>query len=224
MHNILQWGFALIKAVIFDMDGVIVDSEPLQYEAYNEVFTAHGAAITKREFIELWVGRGSKLHEHIARHGLGVGLEEVRLSKKMIYDRLVREKMQLRSGMLGLIKRLSREMKTALASSAHPDSVEVVLERFDLRGLFDVILTGGDVEHNKPHPEIYLKAAERLKVKSAECLVFEDSASGIAAAKDAGMRVIALPHEYTISQDLSRADLIITDLRNLRLRLKINRG
>jgi HAD superfamily hydrolase (TIGR01509 family) len=209
----------LIEAVIFDMDGVLVDSEPLQYEAYRRVFADHGAVVERDEFIRLWVGRGSVLHEHIERHGLRVSVEEVRRSKKTVYDELVREKLKLRPGLLGLLRRLHRQLLTALASSAHPDSVSVVLEKFKLTEYFDAILTGGDVEHNKPHPEIYLKAAERLGVAPEQCLALEDSTAGVTSAKAAGMRVIALPHEYTRGQDFSRADLLITDLRNLRLRL-----
>lgn len=208
-----------IEAVIFDMDGVLVESEPLQYEAYRRVFAEHGAEVKRNEFIRLWVGRGSVLNEHIERHGLKASLEEIQLAKKKVYDELVQERLNLRPGLMGLLRRMHRQLLTALASSAHPDSVSVVLKKFKLAEYFDAILTGGDVEHNKPHPEIYLKTAEKLSLKPRQCLVMEDSESGVTAAKDAGMRVIALPHEYTRGQDFTRADLVISDLRNLRLRL-----
>ena len=208
----------MINAVIFDMDGVLVDSEPLQYEAYAQVMYRYGVELTKAEFIEYWIGKGN-LSEHLERHKLDVPVVEVRQRKNAVYADLVRRKMRTRPGIIGLLKRLHAEMPTALASSAHEDSVNAVLNRFSLRQYFNVILAGNDVSKNKPDPEIYLLAAKLLSVEPENCLVFEDSPSGIKAGKAAGMKVFALPHEFTAGQDLSEADLIISDLRNLRLRL-----
>lgn len=208
----------LIEAVIFDLDGVLVDSEPLQFAAYSTVLAEYGKTLTREDFIEHWIGRG-RLGEHLERYEIEAPVEEVRRAKNEIYQRLIREKMKLRPGIEGLVRRLSREMPVALASSAHPVSVNTVLDRFELRSYFSVILTSSDVTNNKPDPEIYLLTAERLGVSPERCLVFEDSQAGVLSAKRAGMRVIALPHDFTLHQDLSAADLVICDLRNLRLRL-----
>ncbi len=208
----------LIEAVIFDLDGVLVDSEPLQFAAYSTVLAGYGKTLTREDFIEHWIGQG-RLGEHLERYEIEAPVEEVRRAKNEIYQRLIREKMKLRPGIEGLIRRLSREMPVALASSAHPVSVNAVLDRFELRSYFSVILTSADVANNKPDPEIYLLTAERLGVSPERCLVFEDSRAGVLSAKGAGMRVIALPHDFTLHQDLSAADLVICDLRNLRLRL-----
>ncbi|HDR06238.1 MAG TPA: HAD family phosphatase [Candidatus Coatesbacteria bacterium] len=208
----------MIEAVIFDLDGVLVDSEPLQFEAYATVLAGYGHALSREDFIENWLGQG-RLAEHLKRYEIEVPVEEVRRAKNDIYARLIRERMKLRPGVEGLVRRLHREMPVALASSAHPDSVNAVLDRFELRPYFTVVLTSADVKRNKPDPEIYLAASERLGVPPKSCLVFEDSRPGVLAAKAAGMMVIALPHDLTLHQDLSAADLVICDLRNLRLRL-----
>jgi HAD superfamily hydrolase (TIGR01509 family) len=208
----------LIEAVIFDLDGVLVDSEPLQFEAYTEILAGYGVTLTREDFIENWIGQG-RLPDHLKRYGIEAPVEEVRRLKNELYQRLIREKMKLRPGIEGLVRRLSREMPVALASSAHPVSVNAVLDRFELRPYFSVVLTSADVTRNKPDPEMYLKASRQLGVAPENCLVFEDSQAGVLSAKKAGMRVIALPHDLTLHQDLSAADLVICDLRNLRLRL-----
>jgi HAD superfamily hydrolase (TIGR01509 family) len=208
----------MIEAVIFDLDGVLVDSEPLQFEAYALVFAGYGKTLTREDFILNWIGQG-RLEDHLGRYGIEAPVEEVRRAKNDVYQKFIRERMKLRPGIEGLLRRLSREMPAALASSAHPDSVNAVLDRFELRPYFKVVLTSADVSNNKPDPEIYLCAASRLGVPPAGCLVFEDSRPGVLSAKRAGMMVIALPHDLTLHQDLSAADLVICDLRNLRLRL-----
>jgi HAD superfamily hydrolase (TIGR01509 family) len=216
-------GEKMIEAVIFDLDGVLVDSEPLQFEAYAEILAGFGKTLTREDFIENWIGQG-RLAEHLRRYDIEAPVEDVRRAKNELYLKFVQDRMKLRPGVEGLVRRLSREMPVALASSAHPDSVNAVLERFGLRPYFTVVLTSADVSNNKPDPEIYLRASEMLGVPPAGCLVFEDSRPGVLAAKKAGMMVIALPHDFTLHQDLSAADLVICDLRNLRLRLGRRRG
>jgi HAD superfamily hydrolase (TIGR01509 family) len=208
----------MIEAVIFDLDGVLVDSEPLQFEAYAEILTGYGKTLTREDFIEHWIGQG-RLAEHLRRYDIDAPVEEVRRAKNDLYMKFIQDRMKLRPGIEGLVRRLSREMPVAVASSAHPDSVNAVLERFELRPFFTVVLTSADVTHNKPDPEIYVRASEMLGVPPSGCLVFEDSRPGVLSAKRAGMMVIALPHDFTLHQDLSPADLVICDLRNLRLRL-----
>ncbi len=205
-----------IKAVIFDLDGLIIDSEPLQLRAINQALAPVGITLTEAD----WVQRvGYKSIETIrllrAQHGFDRDPEEIERAKVRAYQQIIREDgaLKLMPGVSEAIHACQRaQLALALASSSIRADITVILEVFELSGLFEVIVAGDEVSKGKPDPEIFLKAAEGLAVDPAACLVLEDAPSGIAAANAAGMVSIAIPNRFTRHQNFDGAQVIIATL------------
>lgn len=200
-----------IDAVIFDLDGVIFDSEILHQAAWERVFAMHNIAIDKQDYLK----------------GIGISdkdfLREILKDKKIHKDisRLINEKRKILleisdqaksiDGVACLIKDLHNDYKLAVASNSDKDFVLKLLKNFGLTEFFSVILGFQDISKPKPDPEIYLKCAEGLDVSASRCVVIEDSPAGIRAAKNAGMKCIAVA--TTIDKDsLFEADFVLRDL------------
>jgi HAD superfamily hydrolase (TIGR01509 family) len=206
----------LIKAIIFDMDGVIVDSEPINYEINRITFEKAGVKISKKEFIEEWVVKGTGSREAIKRHDVRMSYENLQKIKKKIYLDVLKREVKLKPSAKETIINLHKKYKMALASHAHKYNVNIIVKKFRLNKFFQIILSKQNVNKGKPDPEIFLKAAKKLKVKPEECLVIEDTEKGIIAAKRAGMTCIAIPDIWTKKyNDFSKADLVVDNLREI---------
>ncbi len=206
-------------AVIFDMDGIIIDSEPLHARVKLLVFRHFGIPFREEELKD-FVGRTSKdmFSEVLAREGRGdIALEEIVRYKHEAYLRELEEgAVPVVEGTLPLIRRLHGEGKRlALATSSWDRVMEAVLDRFDLRECFDSVLSGSTLPRSKPDPAIYNLSAKRLGVEPAACTVIEDSASGILAAKRAGMQVVAYRNPNSGNQDLTLADRVVDSMTEL---------
>ena len=179
------------KAVIFDMDGVLVDSEPLHVSVETSMFKEFNIPITKDMYtrfagttsLSMWGSLVSEFKlnrrpEELASLSNNRFIEELRSSKDV----------KLFDGVVDVLKDLkSRNIPVALASSSSIDIVYAVLDRFELRSYFTEIVTGSDVSHSKPHPEIFLLASKQLQISPSNCIVVEDSTNGVLAAKHAGI-------------------------------------
>ena len=181
-------------ALIFDMDGVIVDSNGMHRESW-EVFNRRYGLETTEEMHQRMYGRRN---DQIVRDFFGDGITALEVDARgRAKEQLYREMMCGRTRsfqVLGLREFLERhrDLPMAVASNAEPENVAFVLDELGLRPFFPVVVDGHQVHHPKPHPDIYLRAAELLETEPANCVVFEDSHSGAAAAVAAGMRVIGL--------------------------------
>lgn len=204
----------MIKAVIFDMDGVIIDSEPLHYKIFmNYTKTKFGFTISDEEY-DTFIGTTnlhmfSKLKEkYKIESDINTLLQEY---EEKCVEFLMSEKGEKPiSGVDILVKKLYEEnFKLALASSSPKKQIHIVLDMFSLSDYFSQKVSGQEVEKGKPAPDIFLRAAELLGVLPEECLVFEDSRNGVLAAKTAGMKCIAFYNPNSGKQDLSYADKII---------------
>jgi len=185
-------------AFIFDMDGVLVNSNPVHRQAWARFNLRYGIETTPGMLERMY----GKRNDDIVRDFFGGGLapEEVvarGAAKELLYRQMIGGRIE---EMLvpGIRQFLARYAGTpmAVASNAEPENVLFVLDRAGLAGFFRVVLDGHQVSRPKPDPEIYLRAAERLGVAPPNCLVFEDSHSGVTAARKAGMRVIGLGTTY----------------------------
>jgi beta-phosphoglucomutase len=203
-------------AIVLDMDGVIVDSNPLHVQAwklYNRRFGIDpGDALAENmygrrndELVREFFGPGLSAEEAAAR-----GAAKEQLYREMLEPRLaetlvpgVREFLQRHVG-----------QPVGLATNAEPANVDFILDRGGLRTYFRVVVDGHQIRYPKPHPEIYLRAAELLSVAPRNCIVFEDSYSGIQAARAAGARIVGL---RTTHRELPGADLEIDDFRGPQL-------
>lgn len=197
----------LPEAVIFDMDGLLVDTETCDYEAWRELHEAHGVELTLPEYCYSagLYGSWEAMYEALGARS-GRTPEELHATRDPRFRELVEERLRPSTELLALLERLREHgIKRGIASSSDSDWVEYLVEGLGLRTEFQAIATGHDVVHRKPAPDVYLLAAERLGVEPGRCVALEDSSHGIEAARAAGMRAIAIPNSVSVHQDLSQA-------------------
>jgi HAD superfamily hydrolase (TIGR01509 family) len=209
----------MLKAILFDMDGVIVDTEPLHKKAYFLMFDAFNIKVSI-ELYESFTGQSTinvcrKLCEVF---GLDNNPEELVQSKRKIFTNLFHSdpSLQLIEGVLELIKNYHQNGLTlVLASSASMQTINNVFTRFELDQYFIAKISGADLKASKPHPEIFEKAAELSRYSRAECMVIEDSTNGIKAAKSAGVYCVGYNSFHSKNQDYSLANLVIEDFSTI---------
>jgi beta-phosphoglucomutase len=206
----------MLKAVLFDMDGVLVDTEELTFLAAQQMFEEHGIAVTREDF-RPYIGTGENSYiGNVARqYGFPVDIQR---DKKRMYDLfgvLAKGRLKALPGVQDFIKACrSKGLKLAVATSADHVKMMINLRETGLdQETFDVLVNGQEVRNKKPHPEIYLTTASKLGISPDECLVAEDAVNGIEAAKAAGMKCLAITNSFS-GKELSKADWICDSLEN----------
>lgn len=190
------------------MDGLLVDTETCDYEAWKELHEAHGVELTLADYCNNagLYGTWETMYEALARV-CGQTAEALHARREPRFRELVHACLHPAPELVALLEQLrSHGVKRGIASSSDSDWVAYLLDGLGLGAEFQAIATGHDVERRKPAPDVYLLAAARLGVDPRRCVALEDSAHGIQAAKAAGMRVIAIPNSVSTHQDLSQAD------------------
>jgi len=202
------------KAVIFDMDGVISDSEPLYAQTLNQVLGTHGYALSESEYKEILGTTAEYTWQWLVnKFNLPGGAQRWMQKYDSAIEENLRENAVPSPGLYRLIDQLkARGLKLGLASSSQGNWVRSLLSALGVEGSFDITVSGEMVREGKPDPEIFLLTAQNLDTSPSHCLVIEDSPHGIRAAKDAGMLVVALLTPYTRDMDLSEADHVIDSL------------
>lgn len=198
--------------VIFDLDGVIVDSEPLQHKAYNHVLEQFGVQVDQAEYGREWIAAGRGPEYAVRTYGLPLEPAALRRMKDPVYHALLRQEGTLMAGARAALERLSAAFPVALATNSSPADTGFILERFDLGRFFTAVVTREQYTEAKPAPDAFRTAAARLQLPPARCVVIEDAYKGVVAASDAGCHCIAFPHDYTVGNDFSRARIVIGSL------------
>lgn len=208
-----------LQAVLFDMDGLMIESEHLQSLSFKKILESHDI---KPEYNDAGVIQivGVTAKENLKlikdKHGLKSSVDELLLLKNEIYNEIIDEGLEPMPGLHELIKSLKENgIKIAVASSSNRNDIEKVLRMIDLDEVFDAVVSGAEVAHSKPSPDVFQKAATELGVPVSSCAVLEDAESGIKAGKAAGMTVIAIPSQFTVDNDFSEADYIFKSLTEL---------
>ena len=208
---------ARLRGVVFDMDGVLVESEPFIMEASSRMFAEKGYTIGHAEF-KPFVGMGEDRFIGGPAEKFGIKLDPARDKARTyeIYLDIIKGKLKPLSGAVELVyKCRDRGFKLAVASSADRIKVEGNLRELGIPAeTFAAIVTGDDVARKKPAPDIFLEAIRRLGVEPASCLIVEDAVAGVAAAKAAGSKCLAVTSTFP-PEKLAAADWIVTDLRNV---------
>jgi len=209
------------KAVIFDMDGVLVNSEPFYVKVEQTNFRQLGLEISEEEHQTYQGTATDQMWQLIKeRYGVSQPVEElVEMTNTLVtpYFQSL-GKIEPMPGVEQLIKKLKRKgVPLALASSSYPDVIDIILQKTGMRKYFDVVVDSQMAGASKPEPDIFLLAAKKLGVPPEKCLVIEDSANGIKAANSAGMFCIAFAGPGSELQDQSRADMIVADFGDVRI-------
>lgn len=212
----------MITTIIFDMDGVIIDSEPTHQKLEFEMFDELGLHISDEEH-KTFVGTSSvDMWTRIKRnHTLNKTPEELLLyGREKYWKALDQGRVPLVKGSKELMEMcFDNGFTIQVASSATRPTVDRVIEHFDLGNMISHRIGGNEVKKSKPDPEIFVKAAKQSVSIPAQCVVIEDSANGVRAAKEAGMYCIGYVNPGTGDQDLSFADFVVTDLSDINLKL-----
>jgi mannitol-1-/sugar-/sorbitol-6-/2-deoxyglucose-6-phosphatase len=207
------------KAVIFDMDGVIIDSEPIWRQAEKEAFKIQSIILTDDMCRSTAGLRLMQVIEHWQKR-FGFDNEIKELLFKTVHERVVELILSHGKAFEGLNELLekikAKGIKLALASGSSYTIIEAVLKKLDIKDYFDVIRSGDDEAYGKPHPQIFISTAMQLNIAVEDCIVIEDSRNGVLAAKAARMKVIAMPEE-DVKHDMifKIADHSVPDLRTV---------
>jgi len=207
----------IIKAIIFDMDGVLVDSEELIFLAAHQMFLENGIKVTREDFVPyIGTGEDSYLGNVAKKYNFEIDLKKHKARTYEIYGDLAKEKLIILPGVFEFIEKCKRyNLKLAIATSADKIKVDINLKTIGLsKNMFDVIIYGEKVINKKPHPEIYEKVINELKLLPENCIVIEDAVNGIKSAKKAGAKCIALTTSFP-EESLKEADWIYNSLLDI---------
>jgi len=207
-----------VKAFIFDLDGTLVDTTPVYLAAYEEIMRRDLGLDPGRDKIRAQFGKNSKEIMQFLLSDMGIDPETINIQN--VVDNIGDEFMENLSanitlpGVFEILDNLKGDYKIGLATSSHPYKRKNLLKLFGLEDHFDAIVTGHDVSHAKPDPEIFILAAKKLEIAPKDCIVFEDTRAGVDAAKAAGMRVVGVTTGACTRKELedSKPNLIIDSL------------
>lgn len=204
-------------AVIFDMDGVICHTNPYHSLAFRDFFALRNLAPTEAEFAQHMFGKSnSYIFSHFFNRPVtGTELLELEEEKEGLFRKIYKDHIEPIAGIVEFITDLeSHGVKLGVATSAPYANLDLILSKVPIRNKLGSILASEDVKKHKPDPEVYLTSAKNLGLTPAQCLVFEDSYSGISAALNAGMRVVGVLTSHTI-EELPKCDLYINDYKEM---------
>lgn len=218
---------AMLKAIIFDCDGVIADTEPIHMASLQRVLNEEGINLTEQDYFRDYLALDDRACLIRAFSDRGMTLEENRLAdlirrKAGYVEPAIREGLQLMPGVSRFIHDASEIYPLAVASGALRHEIELILKHGGLTECFRVVVSAEDVARSKPHPDPFIKACQMLSslsdesIHASQCLVIEDSIHGVQAAREAGMRCVAVTSSYSREQ-LGEANLVVENLSYLSL-------
>jgi HAD superfamily hydrolase (TIGR01509 family) len=203
----------MIRALLWDNDGVLVDTEPLYFRATREVLAELGIELTRERFADLSLRQGRSCFDLAAGRGVGADeLELLRQRRNARYAAILKAGVEPMPGVVECLRRLHGSFPMAIVTSSNPDHFALAHARTGLSSFFEFVLTNADYARTKPHPEPYLTAAARLGVDPANCVVVEDTERGLRAARAAGMRCVVVPGELNGAGDFRGAEAVLASV------------
>jgi beta-phosphoglucomutase len=218
----------MLAAVIFDFDGIIVDTEPLHYRAFQEILVPLGLGYSWAEYLRLYIGFDDRDAFRNTFLSAGRTLNDQELQalvreKGAAFQGIIAAGVEAYPGVVQLVRAIAGNLPLALCSGALPSDIEPILMQLGIAGLFDVIVTAADVQASKPDPESYALAVAGLnsvhpdrKILPGFCLAIEDTPAGITSARGAGLKVLAVTNSYP-EENLAAADGVIATLADVEL-------
>ncbi len=207
-----------VRAVIFDMDGLLIDSEPLWEEAAAEVFRLYGVSLTREQYIITTGLRTKEFVQWWFRH-FRIADDEIPIAEDRII-KTVLQKVEMKGKVMAGVDHildffLQRNCKIGVASSSPMELIDMVVDKTGIRKHLSAIASAQDLPYGKPHPQVYLNCADALGVDATDCICFEDSFNGMIAAKAAKMKCVVVPHHAQLKMECwGAADLKLSSLQN----------
>lgn len=203
-------------ALLFDNDGVLVDTEPLFLRATQQMLARIGIELSEAQYREISLGRGASVFELAHAHGLSsTQIEALRDERNQRYAEMLDAGVTVLEGVEATLEHLHGHHPMAVVTSAYPDHFERIHAQTGLMRFFEFRLASGDYAHHKPHPEPYLAAAERLGIAPHRCVAIEDTERGLRSASAAGMRCIVIPNALSKGADFSQAEGVLETMQAL---------
>jgi HAD superfamily hydrolase (TIGR01509 family) len=204
---------AMLEAVFWDNDGVLVDTEELYFEATRAVLAQAGFTLSAAQYAELGLGQGRSMFD-LVREALGAAeVERLRSERNLRYAERLHSGVAALDGVETVLAALHGRVAMGVVTSSNPDHFEIIHRSTGLLRYFDFVLTNRDYEHTKPHPAPYLAALARCGLEPERCIAIEDSERGLAAARAAGLRCIVVPRGLTRGCRFDGAYRVLEDTR-----------
>lgn len=197
----------MIEAILFDNDGVLVDTEPVYIQACIDAAATVGHTVTADDYVRLTMTQGQSIYHELGLDG--EALDELREKRDTGYGELLAEQDLVLPGVREAIPLLANRLRLAVVTSSRKPFFDQIHRHSSFLTHFEFVLTREDFEKSKPDPEPYLRGLQRLGLEGTSCLAVEDSPRGVASAVDAGMRCVAVPTELTQSGDFGRAYRVV---------------
>lgn len=212
-----------MKAIIFDMDGVVVDNHAYHFKAWMAFAQKYQFELNEVIYREKFNGKtNTDLFKMIFGNLSGSQIESYSDEKEDMYQKLYAREMKAHTGLIDFLEYLrTHKYKIALGTSAPPRNVDFTLDNLKLRQFFDVIVDGSQVERGKPDPQVYLLCAMKLGFEPKECVVFEDSLAGLESGQRAGCKIVGVATSHRAVELTVKTDLIIHDFTEARGILKL---
>ena len=205
-----------LECVIFDLDGLLIDSESLQFEAYQVAFRYFDVELTLADWVE-WHTVEASARRWIERHQLDIDATELRDRKRVVYERLVDEQLSLKPGADYLVRHLAdADVRLCVASGSRASSIRYTLQKFGLEEFFERFCSAQNETRSKPYPDVYLTAMREMSVTAEQVVAIEDSPTGLAAATAAGIRCVVCPDSFMPHhRPFSDESLMVNNLHEL---------
>jgi HAD superfamily hydrolase (TIGR01509 family) len=206
----------MIKAILWDNDGVLVDTEKYFFQATRETLASVGMTLTQELFIEFSLIKGYGLCEYMQAGGLDPeACEELRLTRNRRYSELLSGTPTLIDGVRQTLEILHGRVAMGVVTSSAREHFDIIHRSTGLTGFFDFVITSDECEQTKPHPEPYLKGLERLKVRPEECVAVEDSARGLVAANRAKLHCLMIPHALSAPETYTGQYILLESINDV---------